>query len=64
MWLTAVVAFLLVAGVHAVGVGVAAPADGDAVTAPALELVAVAPHHTVVLGTPGDQFHKFTFGIK
>lgn len=49
-FLTATVALLLVAAIHTVGVKIAAPADGDAVAVFALELIAIAPHVTAILG--------------
>lgn len=55
LFLTAAVAFLLVAAVQAVGVGVAVPSQRDAVAVFALELVAVALHLAAVLcGTTKD----------
>lgn len=49
MFLTTTVTFLLVAAIHTVGVGVTAPADGDAMAIFALELIAVALQITAIL---------------
>lgn len=49
VFITTSVAFLLVAAVHAVCIGVTAPAEGDAVAVLALELIAVTLHIAAVL---------------
>ena len=48
-FLTTTVTFLLIAAVHTVSVRITAPADGDAMTVFALELIAVALHITAIL---------------
>lgn len=46
---TTAVTFLLIAAIHAVGIGITAPANRDAMTIFALELVTVAFYVTAIL---------------